>query len=114
MQIKVVIEQRRRHALAADVGDDEPQLAAFGVARIADQEEIVEVAAHLARRLHADVDIEPRDVRKRREGTRQRRLLDDGGGVKLALDALFDLGELLLEGDGHRVDAPGERGELAA
>ena len=60
-----------------------------------DQEEIVKVAAHLFRRVHAGIDIEFRTIREGWEGARQHRLLNTGRQRKLGADALFLRGNFL-------------------
>ena len=66
-------EEGRRDALAADVGDEEDD------AVLAGEEEVVEVAADVARGVHAGVEVHPLLRREGREDARDGVALDGGG-----------------------------------
>ena len=71
--------ERRRHALVGDVADHDPDPA------VVERDEVVEVAADLARRPVVRVDLPARQVRQR---ARQEVLLDQLRDLQLLLQAL--------------------------
>ena len=72
-------EQCRRHPLAGDVTDQKAEHSVLG------QEEIVEVAADLTRRLHAGEQVEGKLDRRRRERVRHHRHLQAARRLQLLL-----------------------------
>src|SRR5262249_29306231 len=108
-------EERRRDALPGDVPDGEAEMAV-----VAREEEVVEVAAHLARRLDERLDVDLGATRTGWERLRQDAHLDVVGDAELALDALL-LGDSVLELRGraaklglHVAEGGGERSDLVA
>ena len=99
-------EQRRGHALAGDVGDEHHESVAV------EHKEVVEVAAHLARGLHARVDVEVVALGERREHARQRGVLDMARQLQLGIVAVLGLLDVALERVDGGVHVVGKLGEL--
>ncbi len=99
-------EQRRGHALAGDVGDEHHETVAI------EHEEVIEVAAHLARGLHACVDVEVVALGERREHARQRGVLDMARQLQLGVVTVLSLLDVALERVDGGVHVVRELGEL--
>ena len=95
-------EQCRRYALARYVGHNERQMI------VVDHEEVVEIAAHLARRLHGRVQIELVTLRDGRRDVGKRVRLNACRHIEVGLHER----QRLLEHSDRLVDVVGKRGEL--
>jgi hypothetical protein len=92
-------EEASRQSLARDVADEEEQTV------VVEREEVVEVAAHLARGLEKRVEIEPRVTGKRGRRIRQAAHLDPTRRFELAREA-SGLLALLLDLAAQRLALP--------